>query len=208
MAGVIQDKGGAGCVGSEIFGFLDRTLLKTCRKHAKTQVQREYYDGQEGAHGISFQSVVLPNGIIGDVSGPAPGGSDPSDLPRKTELNSRLAAVQEGKPFQGKVHGDSACGNMSHISSGFEGANLSDAERAYNTDLATARLGAVGQVEKIVQMFPFMDVQTNHKVMLSPIGKYYTIAALLTNAHTTCYGCPTSTHFGMAPPTLEEYFNN
>lgn len=201
-------KGGAGCAGSEIFGFLDRTLLKTCRKQGNTQVQREFYDGQARAHGISFQSLVLPNGMIGDVSGPSPGGSDPSDLPRKSELNDRLAAVQQGKPFQGKVHGNSACATMSHVGSGFQGDNLTFSQRAYNTDMSTVWLAAVGQVGKIPEMFPFMDVQHNHKVMLSPLGKYYTIAGLLTNAHTTCYGCPTSTYFGMAPPTLEEYFVN
>ena len=166
------------------------------------------YDGQEGAYGISFQSVVLPNGMIGDVSGPAPGASDPLDFTRKSELNSKLAAVQEGKLFQGKVHGNSTGGNMSHVGSAFQGDSLTVAQSAYNTDMEAARLCTVEQIAKISQMFPFMDVQHNHKVMLSPVGKYFTIAALLTNAHTTCYGCPTSTHFGMAPPTLEEYFKN
>ncbi|CAN0452656.1 unnamed protein product, partial [Scytosiphon promiscuus] len=198
----------AGCAGSEVFGFLGKTLLKTCRKQGKTELQREFYDAQEGAHGISFQSLVLPNGMIGDVSGPVPGGSDPSDLPRKSELNDRLAAVQRGRPFRGRVYGNSACVNMSHVGCDFHGDNLTIGQSAYNADMSTVRLDAVGQLGNITQMFPFMDVQHNHQVMLSPVGKYYTIAALLTNAHTTCYGCPTSTHFGMAPPTLEEYFNN
>lgn len=43
------------------------------------------------------------------------------------------------------------------------------------------------------------------KLLSSPIGKYYMIAALLTNAHTTCYKCETSMYFKMPAPSLEEF---
>ncbi|CAN0270807.1 unnamed protein product [Hapterophycus canaliculatus] len=44
------------------------------------------------------------------------------------------------------------------------------------------------------------------KLELSPIGNCYMVASLLTNAHTTLYGCQTSTYFGMMSPILEQYF--
>lgn len=201
-------EGGAGCLGSGVFGFVEKTFLKTCRPQGNVREQRQYLDPEEKAHGISFQSLMLPNGMIGDMSGPDPGGKADSDLLRLDELNSKLAPAQEGKPFQGKVHGDAACWNMSHVSSGFNGDCLTVAEIAYNTDLSRARAEASGQVGKILQMFPFMDLRENQKVMQSPVGRYYMVAALLTNAHTACYGCPTSAHFRMSPPTLEEYFKN
>lgn len=201
-------EGDGGCAGSQVFGFVEKTFLKTCRPQGNVREQRRYLDVEEKTHGISFQSLVLPNGMIADMSGPDPGGKADSDLLRRDDLNTKLVAAQEGKPFQGKVYGNSNCGNMSHVSIGIVGDFLTVPEMAYNTELSTARVEPARQVGKIVEMFPFMDLRQNQKVMLSPVGKYYMVAALLTNAHTACYGCSTSTHFGVPPPTLEEYFQN
>lgn len=193
-------------MGSEIFAFLDGTLRRSCRQRGRDDLQRENFDGHHRAHGLAFQSVVLPNGMIGDLYGPEPGRRHDSFLLRKSDLNPRLAALQQGKPFQGKVYGDAAYAVMSHIDRGFRGANLTPAQRAYNTELSTVRISVEWQFGKIVEIFPFVDFKQNLQLMLSPIGKFYTVAALLTNAHTTCYGCKTSSYFGMPPPSLEEYF--
>lgn len=144
--------------------------------------------------------------MIGDMWGPAPGRRHDSYLLRQSNLNTRLAALQLGKPFQGKVYGDAAYAVMSHIDRGYRGANLTNAQKAYNTELSRVRISVEWQFGKIVPLFSFVDFKKNLKLLLSPIGKYYMIAALLTNAHTTCYGCSTSTYFGMPAPSLEEFF--
>lgn len=165
------------------------------------------YDGHHCAHGLSFQSVVFPNGMIGDLHGPQPGRRHDAFLLRKSGLNSRLASLQEGYEFQGRVYGDAAYPMLSHVDRGFRGANLTDAQKAYNMALSTVRISVEWQFGVITSIFAGVNFKQNLQLLLSPIGKYYTIAALLTNAHTTCYGCVTSSYFGMAPPTLEEYFD-
>ena len=60
--------------------------------------------------------------------------------------------------------------------------------------------------QQLVERFPFGDFRKNLKLLLSPIGKYYKVGSLLTNAHTTIYGCRPSQYFGMPPPSLEAYF--
>lgn len=146
--------------------------------------------------------------MIGDLWGPAPGGRHDSFMLRESGLNSKLAALQEGKPFQGKVYGDAAYPILSHIDRGFRGANLTAAQRAYNKDLSRVRISVDWQFGKMVQIFPYVDFKKNMQLMLSPVGKYYEVAALLANAHTALYGCTTSFYFGMMPPTLEQYFEN
>lgn len=72
--------------------------------------------------------------MIGDMWGPAPGRRHESFLLRESKLNQRLAALREGKPFQGKVYGDAAYTIMSHVDRGFRGANLTSAHEAYNAE--------------------------------------------------------------------------
>lgn len=54
--------------------------------------------------------------------------------------------------------------------------------------------------------FALLDFKRNLKIGLSPVGKLYSISALLRNALTCLYGNTTSTFFNLDPPTIEEYF--
>ena len=52
------------------FGFIDGTDRPICRPREK---QRLVYDGHKLIHGLKFQSVALPNGLIGNLYGPVEG---------------------------------------------------------------------------------------------------------------------------------------
>ena len=49
------------------FGFIDGTVRPICRP---TEKQRIVYNGHKRVHSLKFQSVALPNGIIGNLYGP------------------------------------------------------------------------------------------------------------------------------------------
>lgn len=49
------------------FGFVDGTVRPTARPGEN---QRILYNGHKRVHAIKFQSVVLPNGLIGNMYGP------------------------------------------------------------------------------------------------------------------------------------------
>ena len=49
------------------FGFIDGTVRPIARPGEN---QRILYNGQKWVHAIKFQSVVLPNGLIGNMYGP------------------------------------------------------------------------------------------------------------------------------------------
>lgn len=49
------------------FGFIDGTVRAICRPG---QSQRVVYNGHKRVHAIKFQSVALPNGMIGHLYGP------------------------------------------------------------------------------------------------------------------------------------------
>ena len=49
------------------FGFVDGTLISICRP---SLCQRQVYNVHKRVHDIKFQSIVLPNGLIGNLVGP------------------------------------------------------------------------------------------------------------------------------------------
>ena len=48
-------------------GFIDGTVRPISKPD---QNQRVVYNGHKRVHGVKFQSVALPNGIIGNMYGP------------------------------------------------------------------------------------------------------------------------------------------
>jgi len=55
---------------ANVWGFIDGTLRKMCRP---THNQREVYSGHKRCHGLKYQSVSAPCGLIVDLFGPIPG---------------------------------------------------------------------------------------------------------------------------------------
>ena len=63
-AEAIRNKGAAL---ENCFGFIDGTVHPICRP---TRNQKQVYNGHKRAHALKFQSVSLPNGLIGNLYGP------------------------------------------------------------------------------------------------------------------------------------------
>ena len=52
------------------WGFIDGTVRPVCRPSVN---QRAIYNGHKRVHSIKFQSVALPNGLVGNMYGPVEG---------------------------------------------------------------------------------------------------------------------------------------
>lgn len=190
---------------SYLIGFIDGTIRKMCRPGGDDDLQRECYDGHHKVHGLAWQSVVFADGIIGDVHMET-GRRHDSYLLSQSNLNNRLAMVQQGNSVQCKVYGDAAYPIMSHIDRGFRGANLTPAQRAYNKNMSQVRICVEWMFGKVSKEFAFIDYSANLKLRLQPVATYYAVALLLTNAHSCLYGNVTASYFSCMPPSLEEYF--
>ncbi|QRW18531.1 hypothetical protein RhiXN_03455 [Rhizoctonia solani] len=60
---------------------------------------------------------------------------------------------------------------------------------------------------EVIWQFDFLDFHKNQKVLLQPVGVFYTVGVSLTNAHVILHGSQVSTYFNCPPPSLEEYFH-
>ena len=69
------------------FGSVDGTVLRIFRPKINQNI---VYNGHKRAHDIKFQSLALPNGLIGNLSGPYVGKRDDSTMSHESGLLSNL----------------------------------------------------------------------------------------------------------------------
>ena len=70
-----------------VWGFIDGTLRKTARP---TYFQRHAYSGHKRCHGLKFQSVVTPDGLIVCLWEPMNGNRHGSHMLRESHLLQQL----------------------------------------------------------------------------------------------------------------------
>ena len=181
------------------WGFVDGTVRPICRP--KTH-QRIVYNGhmRKRVHSLKFQSVVIPNGLIANLSGPYEGKKHDSGM-------SGLLANLENYSYSPKdllcIYGDL----RPHLQGPFKDLQLTPEQRDFNKAMSATRVSVEWVFGDIINFFTFLDFKKNLKLHLSAVGKMYIVCSLLTNAHTILYGSVTSQYFNVNPPRLQEYFS-
>ena len=186
------------------FGFVDGTLRQVSRPKRD---QRILYNGHKRVHGIKFQSVVIPNGMIANLSGPYEGRRHDSTILHDSNLLTelrRVAWANNGQPLC--LYGDPAYPLNVHLQTPYRGAQLTNDMVRYNKAMSEVRVSVEWMFGNITNFFKFVDFKKQLKVGLSAVGKIYVVSALLENARTCLYENIVSQFFNIPPPTLQEYF--
>jgi hypothetical protein len=186
------------------FGFLDATLRPTCRPHTG---QRAIFSGHKRVHGLKFEMLALPNGMIGWLYGPFDGRRHDSFILSNSGLLFRLRELAVLTGMSLCAYGDSAYPLCDVLLVAFKGANLSVEQELFNSTMNRSRECVEWAFGKIIQYFAFLDFKKDLKVLLSPVAKYFIVGALLTNFHTCFYGSTTSSFFECSPPSISNYIN-
>ncbi len=157
-----------------------------------------------------MQSVVSPNGMICHLFGPVEGRRHDALILTESSLLRILERSMDKANGEAYVlYGDPAYPVNRHILAPFRGARrLTQQEELFNKDMSCVRACVEWAFGKIVRYFAFLDFSKNLKVLLQPVGKMYTIGAILANCHTCLCGSQTGAYFGLDPPSLETYLNN
>ena len=155
-----------------------------------------------------MQSVVTPNGLIAHMFGPIEGRRHDVFMLGVSGLTEKLRQFDQpnGQPYV--IYGDPAYGVSQNILAPFRGSQLTLQQREFNKSMSQVRICVEWTFGKICQYFSYVDFKRHSKILLQPIGKYYLVAALLTNCHTCLHGSLTSSVFKVTPPHLETYLSN
>lgn len=104
------------------------------------------------------------------------------------------------------LYGDPAYPLRIHLQAPFRHAALTPQMQLFNSSMSAVRTSVEWLFGDILNYFKFLDFKKNVKIGLTPVGKMFTVCAILRNALTCLYGNQTSNVFNFDPPTLQEYF--
>jgi hypothetical protein len=194
-----------------VWGFIDGTLRRTCRP---SRFQRHAYSGHRRVHGIKFQSVVTPDGLIALLFGPTAGSRHDSFMLSESELLPTLANLMPDtvgvEIFS--LYGDPAYPQSQFLFGGFRNPAAGSAEARWNTQMSKVREVVEWLFKEIIIQWSFLDYKPSMKIFHCPVAKYFVIGAFLTNLRLCCYGSQTASYFGCLDEetgklTLEQYID-
>ncbi|KAF4144050.1 DDE superfamily endonuclease [Phytophthora infestans] len=160
------------------------------------------YNGHKRKHALKYQGVMAPYGLFIDFYGPVLGRRHDVYLLRVSEVLQRLVSVH-GESYC--LYGDPAYPNRPTLQVGFKGSRLSRDQIAFNGAMSAVFVSVEWGFGGVTGLWPYVDMKVSFKLLLSPVGKYYLVAALLTNFRNCTSPNQISRFFGVSPPSLETY---
>jgi hypothetical protein len=192
-----------------IWGFIDGTLRKTCRP---ILFQKRMYSGHKRSHGMKFQSVVVPEGLIACLYGPVPGSRHDSFLLSDSLLEAQLEALfpddHPGPVY--KLYGDPAYRMNRVIFHGFRNPPDGSIEAQWNKEMSAVRVAVEWLFGQVVSYFKYVDFKNSQRLYREPIALYYFVACFFINLKNTIHGSTTANYFNAEREdrlTLQEYLD-
>ena len=132
------------------FGFVDGTL---CRIARPQNHQRAVYNGHKRVHGIKFQSVVVPNGLIANLVGPFEGRRHDSTMLHESRMLRELQRVAwaNGEPLC--LYGDPAYPLGIHLQAPFRDALLTPQMQRFNEAMSEVRVSVEWMFETVTNYY-------------------------------------------------------
>lgn len=192
-----------------VWGFIDGTLRKTCRPK---EFQRMAYSGHKRCHGIKFQSVVTPDGLIACLFGPIPGSRHDSFMLTESRLLDQLKTfipedLPVGETFS--LYGDPAYPQSSYLFGACPNAQPNSPEARFNAKMSSVRQCVEWGFKEVSSLWPLVDLKRQMKIFKIPVAKYYIASVFFTNCHCCFHGNETSKYFNIHEEngrlSLEQY---
>ena len=158
-------------------------------------------------HGIKFQSIVCPDGMIANLYGPVKGRRDDSFMIARSGILDQLGRFSfwpRGEILC--VYGEPNYPLRGQLQTPFRGAYLNPFQISWNKEMSSARVSVEWVFGDVINYFQLLDFWKNLKIKLSAVGKMHIVCALLHNARSCFYGTSTENYFGLQPSLIGEYF--
>jgi hypothetical protein len=188
-----------------VWGFIDGTVHRTV---GPSCFQRLMHSGHKRCHGIKFQQVNTPDGLIALMFGPIPASRHDSYLLSVSGLLyqlSQLFPFEDGTTYC--LYGDPAYPINDYIFGGYRNPDSGSSQQEFNSAMSEVRVSVEWNFGEITQYWKFLDFKQDMKVFLQPVAQYYIIASLFTNFCTILYGNKTQKYFACPTMSLQEYIN-
>ncbi|ETI30432.1 hypothetical protein F443_22444 [Phytophthora nicotianae P1569] len=187
-----------------VWGFIDGTLRRICRPLDSAE-QQSMFNGHKRCHGIKYQSVTTPDGMIAHLFGPIEGRLHDLTLLEASGLES---TIQNDQRFHGYLlYGDPAYGQTDVFASPFDRVGATREESVVNASMSRVRITVEWGFGQVINEWALLDFKRKMNIGGVPVGMLYEVAVCLTNCLTISRGQNViSSYFDVAPPSFDEYF--
>lgn len=168
-------------------------------------LQHVCYKGHEKDHGIKFQGIITPDGLIVHLAGPMAGMSHDWILYLESSVHEMLSECLLVNGIQYFIYGDAAYHESTVLYKPIKGGGLSSAQKAFNTALARARTPVEWAFRQIKSMWAIVGYNQKRNIRQRPIMYIVHAEALLHNAHNSLHPNQVSKYFQVHPPGLAQY---
>ncbi len=204
-----------------VFGFIDNTVNATCRlyggpvddgEHARRfspLIQQAFYTGWKKLHGLKWQTIDLPNGLVFHAWGGVSVRHSDNWTLFYSEIIPQLEILQANQPVQCVLYGDSAYSNGEYIKSRHKvprGEQLPPHFIDENKAMSGVRQTIELNYWDLKNFWAMLNYKHLLKIRAMKVNYMFLTALILKNAHTCLNGSQTSAFFSCMPPTLEQYF--
>ena len=187
-----------------LWGFIDGTIRRMARH---TFAQYILYTQYRRCHALKFQSVITPDGYIAHMFGPCIGRRHDNRMMNESGLLHELMALMplfgNGRVFA--LFGDLAYAMNPWMLKGFVNPAPGSPQANFNTMMSSLRIAVEWGFHNLLAQFTFLDFRRSMQVYKMPVGRYFVVAAFLSNIRVCYYGSQTSEYFGCAPLQLQQY---
>lgn len=193
------------CGIQDIWGFVDGTF-RGCRRPGDNAVQKLIFSGHKRLHGINWQAIATPDGLISSLTGPFAGSVNDWAIWKRSGCEEALRVVLRDQEML-YIYGDPAYNTAFGIACPFEHPRgrrfLPKEKQAFNQALSSVRIAVEQAFGDIQVQWTYTAFGKGLTAGRQPIASYFAVAVLLSNCY-TCYRRKQN-RFGVTPPNIREY---
>lgn len=178
---------------SSIILWLLLTNRYTCRPKYNQEVE---YNGYYKGHGLKFQGITTPSGIL-HLYGPTEGRVADAEMLRESKVLEVMAAhpgftkriIVRGEVVTTKyfLYGDPAYPVLEHMQAPYK-APSRRCERIYNQKWSRVRIVIEQLFGEVTKLWESNNLKIQQKIFLSPVSMHYIVSVILTNIYTCIQG--------------------
>ncbi|GAU97703.1 hypothetical protein RvY_08953 [Ramazzottius varieornatus] len=184
----------------DVWGFIDGTFRPCYRQKVD---QKTIYSGHYRLHGLKFQPVMAPNGLVVNLDGPWPGRRQDSGMLAESGLLVLLKNKMAETGNICRLYGYPVYPISEYLEAPFRAgaAELTQEEKEFNEAMSGVRMNVEWGSGEVVQQFAFLDYSKNLEVLWQPVGTLYTVGTHSTNC-IVCLGHAEQIHLKFIPLQL------
>ncbi|CAM9357653.1 unnamed protein product [Chrysoparadoxa australica] len=164
-------KGGVGSL-TNVWGFIDGTIREISRL---TEGQREVYNGWKRLHGLKYQSITTPDGILRECWGPMLARRHDAHMLYESGLldvlDDNFNDAANKRPWA--LYGDPAYPETPWLMVGFRVRH----EAAFNKRMNKCRVSVEWRFRKVIANWAYADFVKKQKLLECPTGSARQLAS-------------------------------